>query len=105
MNAGSDRALPGCVAAFAGDERHGFNVTDAPANILKRNLETKYRVARKAGKVFEGDTDTLLGLTDLDEELVTGVSTDTGGAHFSAFFRSSTLELVGCVIMREPAEV
>jgi hypothetical protein len=84
---------------LAADARSSFTVADAPAALLRRNLETKFRIAKRGGMRIDGDAELLLALTDLGEELVTSVSTVAGGDDASVFFRSSTLEPIGCVLM------
>ena len=81
------------------DERSSFTITDEPAALLRESLEMKYRIAKGAGRRIDGDAELLLSLADLGEEPVTGVFTQSRGEHANVYFRSSTLQVIGCVLM------
>src|SRR3989442_10085112 len=70
-----------CLELVRDDPRDEFTTTDAPAVLLRENLEPKHRIARSRGKIVCGDDELLVALADLGSELVTGVFVDSDGQH------------------------
>lgn len=95
--------LDRCRAALVADGRASFATAAAPASVLLRSLEVKYRIARSSGREVEGAADLLLALHDLGDRPVAGVSSDVGLRHFSLYFQAWSLEPVGAVVVEEPA--
>jgi hypothetical protein len=96
-----DETLQRCRAALEADPRDTFTVDTSPADVLRRSLEIKYRIARQRGKEFAGDRDLLLALSELGDALVTGVFVDRGSEHFDVFLAVRPLRPIGAVIMND----
>jgi hypothetical protein len=100
-SATGDETLERCFAALEADTREVFTVDTAPADVLRKNLEVKYRIARQRGKRFIGDSELLLALSDLGDALVTSVFLDQASEHFDVFLAINPLRPVGAVIMKD----
>jgi len=83
------------------DPRDEFNVAESPADLLLRNLESNYKLAKTRGKSLDGDEELLLRLSDLASESVVGIVFDTGSLHTTLFLRSTTLEPIARVVVRD----
>jgi len=83
------------------DPRDEFNVAESPADLLLRNLESNYKLAKTGGKSLDGDEELLLRLSDLASESVVGIVFDTGSLHTTLFLRSTTLEPIARVVVRD----
>jgi hypothetical protein len=101
LTAVTDDRYQRCRELVANDPRDEFTTTEAPAVLLRENLEPKHRIARTRGKILHGDDELLVALADLGAELVTGVFVDSEGQHVALYLRATTLEPVGCVIVEE----
>jgi hypothetical protein len=93
-----------CIEALAREPRDAFTTTEAPAVLLRENLEPKHRIARARGKIIRGDDDLLVALADLGSELVSGVFFDDERKHIALYLRATTLEPVGCVTVEDPED-
>jgi hypothetical protein len=94
-----------CEQALIADPRDSFTATDAPAVLLRDNLEIKYKIAKEHGRLVLGGDDLLVALSDLGSELVTGVFMDMGNEHIALYLVSSTLAPIACVVLETPSNV
>jgi hypothetical protein len=88
-----------CRTALVEDSRSSFTTTEAPAALLGRNLEPKFRIARSRGKTIEGDSELLAALFDLGEDSISAFVFDAGARHVVLYVRAFDLRPVGCVVM------
>ena len=101
IHAARDHRYEPLLEAMKHDPRDEFTTTEAPAVLLRENLEPKHRVARNRGKLLRGDDELLVALADLGSELVSGVFVDHEEQHMALYLRAATLEPVGLVIVEE----
>jgi hypothetical protein len=95
-----DPLVRDCAAAIERDGRPTFTVTDVPARELVSELQFKWAAARRASRTILGEVAVADGLTDLGDQLVTGVFVQESDAHYAIYLRSSDLGVVGAVVMR-----
>ncbi len=96
----TDPLLWDCAAAIERDGRPTFTVTDVPARELVSELQSKWAAARRASQTILGDVAVANALTELGDELVTGVIVQEPDAHYAIYLRSSDVVPVGAVVMR-----
>ena len=93
-----------CADILVSSGQDTFAVSASPADVLRRTLEVKFKVAADRGRTFEGRDELFLALSDLGAEPIVGVSARRGLEFASVYFTAATLEVVDPVIMHAPQE-